>query len=211
MTGVGSVETRFYEFASPSEPFVLELGDKLERVRIAYETYGTLNEDRSNAILLFHALTGSAHAAGINPYHNFPTDMALDPAIWTKHCHEGWWDRFIGAGRPFDTDRYFIVCANYIGSCYGSTGPASIDPQTGRPYGSRFPDVTIGDIVRSQLALLDHLGIEQLLAAIGGSMGGMLAMDLALRHPERVRVVVPMATGVFASILTRVQIGRAHV
>lgn len=203
MSDVGITETRIFEFASPEDPFVLDSGAALKRVRIAYETYGQLNKNRSNAILIFHALSGSQHAAGVNHYHNFPGDMALDRSIWTDECQVGWWDTFFGEGKSFDPGKYFIICANYIGSCYGSTGPSSFDPDTGRPYGGAFPDFTIGDICRTQIALLDHLGVDRLLAAIGGSMGGMLAMDLALRFPERIRLVAPLASGVTTSALTK--------
>jgi len=204
VSAIGPVTTQFFEFGSPEDPFRLENGATLSRVRLAYETYGRLNAERDNAVLVFHALSGSAHAAGINPTSPIGPDSVLDPAIWTDECEIGWWDNFIGPGLALDTDRYFVICANYLGGCYGSTGPASVDPATGAPYGSRFPDVTIGDIVNTQVRLLDHLGIDRLKATIGGSMGGMLAMDLALRHPRRVRMVAPVAAAAGTSALTRV-------
>lgn len=199
MSTVGEVETQFLRIGSPGHPFVLESGEALPEVTLAYETYGTLSEGRDNAILVFHALSGSAHAAGLNA-------RGPGSALWTDECHVGWWDGFVGPGKCIDTDRYFVICANYLGSCYGSTGPASTDPRTGRPYGSTFPDVTVGDIVRSQVHLLDHLGVDKLLAVMGGSMGGLMAQDLAARFPERVDLVVPICSGLRVPILTRLLI-----
>ena len=165
---VGSTETQV--FTSP-DPMVLRSGQTLEKVSLAYETYGELNAAKDNAILLFHALTGSQHAAGFNP-----SVPAAEP-FWVEETHKGWWDGFIGSGKALDTDRFFVICVNYLGGCYGSTGPASIDPATGRPYGSSFPRISITDVVDSQMALLDHLGIETLHAAIGGSVGGMMCVQ----------------------------------
>src|SRR5205823_13651544 len=138
-------------------------------VTIAYETYGRLNADRSNAILIAHALSGSAHAAG---YHS------------EQDTKPGWWDDCIGPGKAFDTNRFFVICSNVIGSCYGSTSPADINPATGKPYGLRFPVVTVSDWVRTQAKLLDHLGIDKLLCAAGGSMGGMQVLEWAAHHPD---------------------------
>jgi homoserine O-acetyltransferase len=146
---------------------------------VAYETYGQLNKDRSNAILILHALSGSAHAAG---YHS-PDDKK-----------PGWWDESIGPGKAFDTNRFFVICSNVLGSCYGSSGPKSINPATGEPYGLHFPVVTIGDMVRAQVKLIDHLGIEQLLCVTGGSMGGMQALEWAAHHPGRVKAAIPLAS-----------------
>jgi homoserine O-acetyltransferase/O-succinyltransferase len=160
-------------------PFRLESGAALSPVTLAYETYGALNASRSNAILICHALSGSAHAAG---YHS-PADAS-----------PGWWDDCIGPGKAFDTDRYFVICSNVLGSCYGSSGPASINPETGQPYGLRFPVVTIGDMVRAQVALIDHLGIEQLFCVAGGSMGGMQVLEWAAHHPHRLKAAIPLAT-----------------
>lgn len=187
--GVGSVETQFLTFGSADEPFVTADGGVLPSVTIAYETYGKLNADRSNAILLFHALSGAQHAAGTNK--SVPgTDNR-----WTEEMHTGWWDSFIGHGRALDTDKFFIICANYLGSCYGSTGPASTNPATGKPYGSSFPRVTVHDIVRSQLPILEKHDIEKLHAVVGASLGGMCALDFAFHFPERVANVIPIATG----------------
>jgi homoserine O-acetyltransferase len=175
---VGLVQRQHFTFAT-DEPMPLDSGEKLGPITLAYETYGQLNADRSNAILILHALSGDAHAAG---YHS-PED--------TK---PGWWDDCIGPGKAFDTRRYFVVCSNVIGGCQGSTGPSSINPATGRPYGLSFPVITIGDMVRAQRYLIDHLGIEKLLAVAGGSMGGMQALQWAVSYPERVRSVVALAT-----------------
>lgn len=175
---VGLVKPETFTFAE-DEPFCLESGATLGPITIAYETYGRLNRDRSNAILICHALSGGAHAAG---YH---AEQDEQP---------GWWDDCIGPGKAFDTNRFFVICSNVLGSCYGSTGPASIDPATGRAYGLRFPVVTVGDIVRAQAQLLDHLGIERLLAVAGGSMGGMQVLEWAAHHPHRVRAAIPIAT-----------------
>ncbi len=187
--GVGTVETKFLTFGSAVETFVTADGGVLPSVTIAYETYGKLNADRSNAILLFHALIGAQHAAGTNKSVPGTDDR------WTEEMHTGWWDSFIGHGRALDTDKFFIICANYLGSCYGSTGPASTNPATGKPYGSSFPRVTVHDIVRSQLPILETHGIEKLHAVVGASLGGMCALDFAFHFPERVTNVIPIATG----------------
>lgn len=192
------VQTQFFTFAkTEADAFKLLNGEHLWPITLAYETYGELSEARDNAVLVFHALSGSQHAAGFNETVEGVEDL------WTNECQVGWWDRFIGPGRTLDTRRYFIICVNYLGSCYGSTGPRSIHPATGRPYGGDFPSVQLEDVVDSQLHLLDHLGIEQLLGVIGGSLGGMLALDLATRHPERVRCVIPIAAGARASTLQK--------
>ena len=164
--------------------FVLEGGAVLHDVTIAYETWGTLNEDRSNAVLVCHALTGDSHAAGpLAPGHPTP----------------GWWDAMIGPGKAIDTDRWFVVCANVLGGCQGSTGPASPHPDDGKPYGSRFPVVTVRDWVRLQALLGDRLGVRVWHSVIGGSMGGMMVLEWALMFPERVRSIVPIATALAAS------------
>ncbi|MCC5952859.1 MAG: homoserine O-acetyltransferase [Acidimicrobiia bacterium] len=162
----------------------LEGGDSLATVTVAYETWGTLDADGANAVLVCHALTGDSHAAG--------------PA-GAGHPTPGWWDDLIGPGRAIDTDRWFVVCANVLGGCQGTTGPASIDPATGRPYGARFPAVTVRDMVRTQQLLAEHLGVGCWLAAIGGSMGGMQVIEWAVMFPHRVRGIVPIATAGAAS------------
>lgn len=178
---VGLVETRY---ATWTEPLPLESGAELGFVTVAYETYGTLNERHDNAILLLHALSGDAHAAG---RHN-PADRK-----------PGWWDAMVGPGRPFDTNKYYVICSNIIGGCQGTTGPSSIDPTTGKPYGPRFPIITIGDMVQAQVRLIDRLGIDRLLAVAGGSVGGFQALEWATALPERVRGVVALATAARSS------------
>lgn len=168
------VETQRVRFESIS----LDSGASLAPVEVAYETYGTLNEARSNAILVPHALTGDAHAAGLCREEGKP----------------GWWDNMIGPGKAFDTDKYFVVCSNVLGGCQGTTGPSSINPETGRPYALSFPVITIRDMVRLQKMLVDHLGIERLLAVSGGSMGGMQALEWAVSYPESVVSSIPIAT-----------------
>lgn len=198
MTGeITTVETKFQTIATPDKPFVFRNGDVLEHVELAYETYGELNEDRSNAILLFHALSGSQHVAGHNP-------RVKGNSYWTTECESGWWDLFVGPGKALDTDKYFVICANYIGGCYGSTGPSSVNPATGRPYGAAFPNITVHDVVRSQALLLDCLGIERLTAVVGPSTGGLNCVTFATMFPERVDVVIPLATGTRTTVLNRI-------
>jgi homoserine O-acetyltransferase len=175
--GSGIVETQCHTFAL-DEPFTTESGKTLSPVTLAYETYGTLNADRSNAILVLHALTGDAHAAG---WHEGDTSP-------------GWWDNMIGPGKAFDTDLYFIICSNVLGGCRGSTGPSSLNPRTGKPYALEFPLITVSDMVDAQRYLVDHFGVDSLLAVAGGSMGGMQALQWVASYPERVRSVIPIAT-----------------
>ncbi|MCK4977541.1 MAG: homoserine O-acetyltransferase, partial [Anaerolineales bacterium] len=175
---VGVVERQHFTFAQ-DEPMQLDSDETLGPVTIAYETYGQLNAERSNAILIVHALSGDAHVAG---YH--ATDEA-DP---------GWWDECIGPGKAFDTNKYFVFCSNMIGGCQGSTGPSSINPESGKPYGLSFPVITVGDMVRAQVQLVDHLGIEKLMAVAGGSMGGMQVLQWTVDYPERLQAALPIAT-----------------
>jgi homoserine O-acetyltransferase len=195
---IGKVRTRFFEFKNSRKPLRLRCGVSLPRFTLAYETYGRLNAARSNAVLLFHAMTGSQHAAGLNT--NVP---GLD-GRWTDELHEGWWEGFIGPGQALDTRKLFVICVNYLGGCYGSTGPASLNPSTGKPWGPDFPVLRISDIVDSQIRLLDHLGIKTLHAVIGASIGGFLSLSLATRYPERVRVVIPIGTGVETTVFQRI-------
>jgi homoserine O-acetyltransferase len=160
------------------EPLVMDAGVALAPWQIAYQTYGSLNRDRSNTVLICHALTGDQHVANMNPVTGKP----------------GWWTTMVGPGRPVDTDRFFVICANVIGGCMGTTGPASINPATGEPYALDFPVVTVRDMVRAQAALLDRLGIESLFCAVGGSMGGMQVLQWAASYPERVFSALPIAT-----------------
>ncbi|HOC89575.1 MAG TPA: alpha/beta fold hydrolase, partial [bacterium] len=175
----GLVERHYYTFAAPPEEMLLDCGRRLGPVTLAYEIYGELNAARDNAILILHALSGDAHAAG---WHH-PDDH-----------RPGWWDYMIGHGRPFDIDKYCVICTNVIGGCQGSTGPSSIDPETGHPYSMNFPMVTIADMVRAQLRFIDHLGIDRLLCVVGGSMGGMQALQWSIAAPERVASAIPIAT-----------------
>jgi len=156
----------------------LDSGARLAPLEIAYNTYGRLNAERSNAVLVCHALTGDQHAASLHPTTGKP----------------GWWTRAIGPGKPLDPERYFIICSNVIGGCMGSTGPASIDPKTGRPYGLSFPVITIGDMVRAQAMLVEALGIETLFAVIGGSMGGMQVLQWAADYPQKLFSAICIAS-----------------
>lgn len=188
-------QTHFFTFGSPAEPVRLRSGEHLDEVTISYEMYGRLSEEADNAVLIFHALTGSQHAAG------YTAAVPGTGGRWTEECRMGWWDDFIGPGKAIDTNRYAVIAANYLGGCYGSTGPSSIDPATGRPYGSSFPRVTFADMVDVQMRLLDHLGIAKLHAVVGGSTGAVLALSLATRYPDRVDIVVPIAGGIRVTAL----------
>jgi len=161
-----------YTFAEPPDELVLETGKRLGPITIAYETFGTLSADKDNAVLVCHALSGDSHVAG----------------------EGGWWDSLIGPGKAIDTNRYFVICSNVLGGCSGSTGPSSINPATGEPYAMDFPIITIRDMVNTQVKLIDHLGIPKLLNCIGGSMGGMQALEWAISYPERVQSVIAVAT-----------------
>lgn len=187
----GVVRTRYVDLP---RPLPLDSGLTLAPVRIAYETYGALTPARDNAILVCHALSGDAHAAGWSDDPSAPTTVDGAGAGPRARGGLGWWDGMVGPGKAFDSDRYFVICTNLIGSCRGSTGPSSIDPATGRPYGATFPVVSVGDMVRAQAAFLDELGIERVLAASGGSLGGMQALEWAVQLPERIRAIVPIAS-----------------
>jgi homoserine O-acetyltransferase/O-succinyltransferase len=162
-----------------AKPLQLDSGGALIDVQIAYQTYGTLNADGTNAILICHALTGDQHVASTNPVTGKP----------------GWWSEMVGSGRPIDTDRYFVICSNVIGGCMGSTGPASTNPATDRVYGLDLPVITVRDMVRAQAMLLDHLGVKTLFSVAGGSLGGMQVLQWAAAYPERVFSALPLATG----------------
>ena len=168
------VDTQLAHFDS----IALDSGATLGPVQVAYQTYGSLNDSKSNAVLICHAFSGDAHVAGIH----------------AESGKTGWWDNMVGPGKAFDTDQYFVICSNVLGGCAGTTGPASINPETGCPYGLSFPVVTVGDMVRLQAMLMDHLGISQVLAVTGGSMGGMQALEWGVSFPERVAAVIPIAT-----------------
>ncbi|TVS07334.1 MAG: homoserine O-acetyltransferase [Cyanobium sp. PLM2.Bin73] len=189
--------TRLFRFAEEA-PMRLRAGGAIGPVDVAFQTWGILSQAADNAVLVFHAMTGSQNAAGTNE----PLPHVED--FWTEECREGWWSDFIGPGLAIDTEKYFVVCANYLGGCYGSTGPCSPDPVTGKPYGSRFPDIRVPDLVDAQMALVDHLGIDRLHAVVGASVGGMMAVSLATRYPKRVRIVVPIGSGMEISPLQRI-------
>lgn len=176
---VGLVEKKTFTFARPPHQMTLDSGKKLGPITLAYETYGKLDENKNNVIMVFHALSGNSHAAG------YYSDRDEKP---------GWWDSMVGPGKGIDTEKYFVICSNIIGSCYGSTGPSSINPRTGRAYGLDFPLITIADIVKAQKELIDHLGINKILCLIGGSIGGMQAIELATSYPEMVDSVIPVAS-----------------
>ncbi len=166
------VETKCVRFESIS----LDCGATLNPVDVAYQTYGKLNQEKSNAVLILHAFTGDAHAAGID-----------------HDGKPGWWDNMIGPGKAFDTDKYFMICSNVLGGCRGTTGPSSINPATGAPYAMSFPVITISDMVRLQKMLIDWMGIRRLLSVVGGSMGGMQALEWAVRYPDAVVSSIPIA------------------
>ncbi|MGE3065697.1 MAG: homoserine O-acetyltransferase [Hyphomicrobiaceae bacterium] len=169
--------SKFVDFPA-SEPLQLDCGKALGPFRIAYETHGTLNAAKSNAILVCHALTGDQYVSSKHPVTGKP----------------GWWETMVGPGLPIDTERFFVICSNILGGCMGSTGPASTDPRTGKAYGLDFPIITIGDMVDAQVRLIDHLGIGQLFSVVGGSMGGMQVLEWAARYKDRVYTAMPIAT-----------------
>lgn len=177
---LGSVKTQYYTL---EEDLELETGNVLKNPTIAYETYGTLNAHRSNAIYVCHALTGDAHAAGWHDGDKKP----------------GWWNIIIGPGKPLDTNKYFIICSNVLGSCKGTTGPADINPETGKEYGLEFPIITIQDMVNAEKKLIDHLEIPQLYAVIGGSMGGMQVLQWTLSYPDMIRNAIMIASGAYST------------
>ena len=195
---IGQTKTQFYHFNNQEYPFELKSGAKLTNFTLAYEIYGKLSENKDNAILLFHALSASQHAAGIN---DSVEGLSVD---WDKECQTGWWEGFIGSGKALDTDKYCVICINYLGGCYGSTGPYSKNPETGKPYGSDFPRVSIKDIVNSQMELINHLGIKELHATVGSSLGGLMAISLAAQYPNKVKNIVALASGIKTSVLQRI-------
>ncbi|MCM8821469.1 MAG: homoserine O-acetyltransferase [Candidatus Omnitrophica bacterium] len=178
MQEIGIVETKYFTFAYPPHRLKLDLGEEIGPVTIAYETYGKLNKNKTNAILILHALSGDAHAAGFHADQNRP----------------GWWNDMIGPDKAFDTTKYFVICSNILGGCKGSTGPSSINPETKRNYGLSFPPITIRDMVRCQKHLIDYLGIQKLLCVAGGSMGGMQVLAWMTDFPEKIRSAIPIAT-----------------
>jgi homoserine O-acetyltransferase len=191
---VGTVETQYLELP---EPVRLDCGRELHPVRVAYETYGTLSPRRDNVILVCHALSGDAHAAG---FAKAPSEESTRDGFGATDRDGvagqglGWWDGMIGPGKAFDTDRFFVVATNLLGGCRGTTGPSSVDPATGRPYGPDFPVITVADMVRTERAFLDVLGIERLAAVAGGSLGGMQAFEWAILYPGQVDAIVSIAS-----------------
>ena len=191
---VGTVETQFLDLPTPLE---LDCGRTLHPIRIAYETYGTLSPARDNVILVCHALSGDAHAAGFAktpPPESTRDGFAAEDRDGTAGRGLGWWDGMIGPGKAFDTDRFFVVSTNLLGGCRGTTGPSSTNPATGRPYGSDFPVITVADMVRTERAFLDELGIARLAAVAGGSLGGMQALEWAILYPDQVDAIVAIAS-----------------
>ena len=173
------VEKQYFTFAHPPNQMVLDSGEKLGPITLAYETLGQLNSEKNNTVLICHAFSGDAHVAG---YYSESDERP------------GWWDNMVGPGKPIDSDQYFILCINILGSCVGSTGPSSINPETGKPYGLSFPMVTIRDMVHAQKQLIEHLGIEKIMCVIGGSVGGMQVLRWCVEFPEMVHSALPLAT-----------------
>ena len=191
---VGVVETQYLDLPRPVR---LDCGQELHPIRVAYETYGTLSPRRDNVILVCHALSGDAHAAGIAktpPAESTRDGFGATDRDGTSAKGLGWWDGMIGPGKAFDTDRFYVVATNLLGGCRGTTGPSSADPATGRPYGADFPVVTVADMVRTERAFLDELGIERLAAVAGGSLGGMQALEWAILFPGQVDAIVAIAS-----------------
>jgi homoserine O-acetyltransferase len=173
------VEKQQFTFAHAPNAMVLDCGASLGPITLAYETLGTLNPERTNAILILHAFSGDSHVAGY---------------LHQDDDRPGWWDNMVGPGKPIDTDRYFVICSNILGGCAGSTGPSSLNPATGRPYGLTFPMVTLKDMVQAQKQLIDHLGITRLMSLVGGSVGGMQVLRWCADYPEMVVSAIPLAT-----------------
>ena len=191
---VGVVETQYLDLPVPVR---LDCGQELYPVRVAYETYGTLSPRRDNVILVCHALSGDAHAAGIAktpPAESSRDGFGATDRDGAASKGLGWWDGMIGPGKAFDTDRYYVVATNLLGGCRGTTGPSSVNPETGRPYGADFPVITVADMVRTERAFLDKLGIERLAAVAGGSLGGMQALEWAVAYPDQVDAIIPIAS-----------------
>ncbi len=191
---VGTIETQFLDLPAPLK---LDCGRTLHPVRIAYETYGTLSPARDNVILVCHALSGDAHAAGFAktpPPESTRDGFAAEDRDGTAGRGLGWWDGMIGPGKAFDTDRFFVVSTNLLGGCRGTTGPSSTNPATGKPYGSDFPVITVADMVRAERAFLDAIGIKRLAAVAGGSLGGMQALEWAVLYPDQVDSIVVIAS-----------------
>jgi len=177
---LGIVETKYVTFAEPSNELELENGEKFGPITVAFEAYGKPNSEKTNAVLITHAFSGDAHAAGYHKGDDKP----------------GWWDSMIGPGKAFDTDKYYVICSNVLGGCSGTTGPSSINTQTGKPYGLDFPLISINDMVKVQSKLIEHLNIEKLLTVVGGSMGGMQALSWLIKYPDKIKSAIIIASAI---------------
>ena len=186
LDSVGWISAKTIRLVAADAPMDLELGGQIGPVDVEYETYGTLSARKDNAIFVAHALSGDAHVAG------WDKETSTNGRIWRRR-KPGWWDTIVGPGKAIDTKRYFVICPNVLGSCYGTTGPSSVDPKTGKPYGLNFPMVTVGDWVKIHAKLLDALGIARVAAVVGGSLGGQQALEMALAYPDRVERAVVLA------------------
>ena len=193
--GSNGAETSINFLAIPE--FALASGIKLKNVAVAYQTHGKLNEKKDNAVLVFHALSGSAHIAGINKAYSSKNKF------WTEDCHSGWWDEYVGEGKIIDTKNNFVICQNVLGGCYGTTGPSSLNPETNKPYGSSFPDIEIEDIVKLQMAVLEKLGISKLKCVIGSSMGGNACLEFLMLFGKDVEKAIIVGSAARTSSLNK--------